>query len=120
MSYEICSCYHPIEHPGSYWNTPGCCWGTKEKEGCYCEGNPLKCDFYPEKRIPKAENKENVERFCPFRTKTVQLAGRPTGNGYPDIWTTQTNFLPCIEEKCVAFTHRQNRKGCALVKIEFD
>ena len=25
------------------------CFGTKEQEICTCGGNPLKCDFYPEK-----------------------------------------------------------------------
>ena len=44
-SYEhgkaICACYHydNIHHCG-------CCWGTKNMEICYCDGNINRCDFY--------------------------------------------------------------------------
>lgn len=29
----------------------GCCLDTKEMDSCSCGGDPMKCDFYPEKRI---------------------------------------------------------------------
>lgn len=44
---EMCDCYHDDM---SYIGTHGVCWGTKEKDPCYCEGDPKKCTFYPEKR----------------------------------------------------------------------
>lgn len=30
--------------------TIGVCYGTKECDRCYCKGNELECDFYPEVR----------------------------------------------------------------------
>ena len=38
---QICSCYHydNINHCGS-------CWGTRDMETCYCDGNVNRCDFY--------------------------------------------------------------------------
>jgi len=38
-----CSCLH--EEYGKQ-----VCYGTKEREECSCEGDPNKCNFYPEKR----------------------------------------------------------------------
>lgn len=38
-----CECYHTeYGHPQ--------CWGTFEREWCYCGGDESKCDFYPKKR----------------------------------------------------------------------
>ena len=53
----LCKCYH--EKQTRVWNpklypamdgieTVGFCYGTKECERCYCKGNELECDFYPE------------------------------------------------------------------------
>lgn len=43
-----CDCYHVIEEkPGKF---SGECWGTKERERCYCGGNMSHCIYYPEKR----------------------------------------------------------------------
>lgn len=44
---EKCTCWHP--ELKSYIGLPQC-WGTKEAEGCTCNGAPGKCDFYPDKR----------------------------------------------------------------------
>ena len=44
---EKCDCYHDDM---TCIGTHGVCWGTREKDPCYCEGNPKKCTFYPELR----------------------------------------------------------------------
>lgn len=36
---KICDCFHMD------YNRP-CCWGTKEKDTCSCEGDMTRCDFY--------------------------------------------------------------------------
>ena len=61
-----CSCYKAIT--SAYYNpipshnteySYGVCNGTKEREHCNCEGNQLKCDYYPEMR--EAAKKENAK-----------------------------------------------------------
>ena len=53
----LCKYYHekqtkvwnPIKYPDMEGiETVGFCYGTKECERCYCKGNELECDFYPE------------------------------------------------------------------------
>lgn len=43
-----CKCYHLY----TGWNgvEVGECWGTREKDECFCDGYEEKCTFYPEKR----------------------------------------------------------------------
>lgn len=48
-----CECYEERELMDSYLydrRLIGICNGTKERDRCRCGGNPVKCDFYPEKR----------------------------------------------------------------------
>lgn len=77
-----CGCYHTKDVTrytydqftglcnGSYSDSVGVCWGTRECEECNCGGNELKCTHYPEKR-KEAEKKlkerigENNKRFIP-------------------------------------------------------
>ena len=40
---DKCTCWHP--ELKSYTGLPQC-WGTKEAEGCTCDGDLEKCDFY--------------------------------------------------------------------------
>ena len=52
--------WNPIKYPdGRGYETVGICYGTKECERCYCEGNRLECDFYPEVR--EEGQKETLE-----------------------------------------------------------
>lgn len=41
---EKCECWHP--ELKSYTGLPQC-WGTSEKDGCECDGDRSKCDYYP-------------------------------------------------------------------------
>lgn len=53
---EQCDCYH-IEYGH------GRCWGTKDMEICYCNGEKAYCDFYKtvrEKGSEKVETKMNT------------------------------------------------------------
>ena len=43
----------------TYGGTRGYCEGTKEQDSCKCGGNPLRCDFYPEK-IEATKEKYNL------------------------------------------------------------
>ena len=61
----LCKCYHEelmnVWNPRKYYDgfayeVVGICYGTKECERCYCKGNELECDFYPEV-IDKAKKK---------------------------------------------------------------
>ena len=40
----ICECYHNLP------NNEGECWGTRERERCYCNGDGRYCSYYLEKR----------------------------------------------------------------------
>lgn len=62
-----CDCYFEYEkkHSGLLIHNgeiiklfEGRCNGTKEIECCSCGGDPAKCDFYPEKRMPAKEKEE--------------------------------------------------------------
>lgn len=53
MEIPMCNAYHD---EANYLGKKGVCWGTKEQEPCNCEGNPLNCNFYPEK-IKETEEK---------------------------------------------------------------
>ena len=37
----------------------GRCWGTKDCEPCSCDGDEMKCDFYPENRKRAKKGKKN-------------------------------------------------------------
>lgn len=63
-----CSCYYekqmnvwnPIKYvDGSGYEIVGFCNGTRECDRCYCKGNRLECDFYPEVR--EKAKKETIE-----------------------------------------------------------
>lgn len=41
-------------------NIKNVCNGTRERDECFCGGNPAKCDFYPEKRV--AYNKSKMKK----------------------------------------------------------
>ena len=47
-----CECYHEriINNHPTFVSE---CWGTKECETCYCNGDTDNCTFYPEKRKEK-------------------------------------------------------------------
>ena len=38
-----CKCYHADRN---FLGGTGVCWGTKECEACFCNGDEAKCDFY--------------------------------------------------------------------------
>lgn len=44
----FCDCYHVIEEKSGKFS--GECWGTRERERCYCNGDTCHCTYYPEKR----------------------------------------------------------------------
>ena len=54
-----CDCYHiqpTIQYryntingdPIPYTKQKGVCWGTREQDECWCDGDRTKCDFYPD------------------------------------------------------------------------
>lgn len=54
-------CYSPFCNQ-SYYQTVGICYGTKEREECFCDGDETKCNFYPEVR-ERALRKNNVVEY---------------------------------------------------------
>lgn len=56
MNIPMCDAYH---NELTYGGVRGVCWGTKEQEHCTCGGNPLRCDFYPEK-IEKTKDEYDI------------------------------------------------------------
>ena len=65
-----CDCYHiqpTIKYrynsvngdPIPYTKQKGVCWGTREQDECYCDGDKTKCDFYPEVRKRALEEVES-------------------------------------------------------------
>lgn len=58
--------------------TTGVCYGTKECEECSCDGDRLKCDFYPDIKL-KAQ-KEEIENSLDYKiNKAIKLLIK---NGY--------------------------------------
>lgn len=67
---QKCDCYHvqtKLRHtyhitavPVYYYMDVGVCWGTKERDECFCGGDRTKCDFYPEVR---EKAKKEVEKI---------------------------------------------------------
>lgn len=43
----------------------GECWGTKERDICYCKGDKCKCDIYPDikqKALKEKQSKQNAKQ----------------------------------------------------------
>lgn len=68
-----CECYHGRERTvyDAYTQSPrfveidGECWGTPERDICYCKGDKCKCDVYPyikQKALKEKELKQNAKQ----------------------------------------------------------
>lgn len=97
---EKCKCWEEQRKVGGWYETynPIClekniqiCNGTKEREECSCDGNPEKCNFYPEKR------KENKT----MNTAEMYLQAQKDGMCYKII----------NKEKCSIDLFYQKNKG---------
>ena len=67
---EKCDCFENVSVRDDADNEYMCysiCNGTREKEECTCEGNPIKCDFYPSVR---AKALEKYKEYQSLRCKT--------------------------------------------------
>lgn len=96
---EKCNCWEEIEKATGFYrgfpmqvkNKIQICNGTKEREECSCNGNPEKCNFYPEKR------KENKT----MNTAEMYLQAQKDGMCYKII----------NKEKCSEDLFYQKNKG---------
>lgn len=75
---EKCNCYHTRTRKRYISTIPvdevyGVCYGTRECEECFCNGNTCECDFYPEKR-------KEVKKT--MRTAEMYLAAQENGKTY--------------------------------------
>nr|DAG87236.1 MAG TPA: hypothetical protein [Herelleviridae sp.] len=59
----ICDCYHSLP------NNEGECWGTKERDRCYCNGDGRYCPYYPEKRNSAIDAKRKNENMSKDMSK---------------------------------------------------
>ncbi len=71
---EKCSCYHEYDYITSC-GANGCCYGTRECDPCWCDGNEARCDFYPEKREKAKAKKE-------LTTAEMWIAAQDDGETY--------------------------------------
>lgn len=59
-----CECYHtrivydPYTQSQRFIEIYGECWGTKERDICYCKGDKCQCDIYPHVKQKALEEKE--------------------------------------------------------------
>lgn len=68
-----CDCYHgrertvydPFTEYPRFIEIDGECWGTPERDICYCKGDKCKCDIYPyvkQKALEEKERKQNAKQ----------------------------------------------------------
>ena len=76
----ICECYHNLP------NNEGECWGTKERERCYCNGDGRYCSYYLEKRnsaIDAERKDKNMSREkTTLNTAEMWLKAQEDGKTY--------------------------------------
>ena len=85
----ICKCFHKEEeviyftdHTVSH--LVGVCWGTKEKDQCSCNGDQLKCDFYPKVREQATQGQLKLSKIIRCKNCSVphnNFTGCPRLNG---------------------------------------
>lgn len=89
---EKCECYHIRERIvyNPYTESPliyiddGECWGTPERDICYCKGDKCQCDYYP-------------------YIKQQALKEKQSKKGKVDIVRTLQHYLDCNEENGVVY-----------------
>lgn len=68
-----CECYHgrertvydPYTESKRFVEIEGECWGTKERDICYCKGDKCQCDIYPyvkQKALKEEQSKQNIKQ----------------------------------------------------------
>jgi len=88
---EKCSCYHTAEQLLGWigpdeplTHTIGICFGTKDREQCFCRGSESECDFYSEKRKPKFGKWISVDDELP-KGECIALNGDKGTYGYGEM-----------------------------------
>lgn len=86
-----CECYHEVERGiyNPYLDRTivvkeGECWGTKERDICFCKGDKCQCDIYPE-------------------IKQKALKEKQSKRGKVDIVRTLQHYLDFNEEDGVVY-----------------
>ncbi len=76
----ICDCYHSLPNNG------GECWGTRERERCYCNGDEHHCTYYSEKRNATTDAKSEEENMskekASLNTAEMWLKAQKDGKTY--------------------------------------
>ena len=94
---NVCSCYKN-----------GRCLGTKEIEGCSCKGDPVMCDFYPQKRNNKTA--ESIMKHVDNISATIKEISYKLVTKYcKDL----DDLMSVIKEQL------QNNGGIADTELEF-
>lgn len=97
----ICDCYHSLP------NNKGECWGTRERERCYCNGDERYCSYYPEKRNSAidAERKDenmskdmNKEKIA-LNTAEMWLKAQKNGKTYVSDYAMYSKATGCVDRK---------------------
>lgn len=123
-----CDSYHMLGYRGVGIGAElvmiGECWGTRERDQCVCGGDPLKCDFYPEKKLKavmedaKAElvakaTDEKPASPTDYKIIAVDFDGTLCENKWPGIGAPRKNVIDYIHAeqdagaKVILWTCRQ-------------
>ena len=67
------------------------CWGTRECEECFCDGDRLKCDFYPEVR---EEARRKIEKLTEWIGKEGSTILTCKNCGWEHDFPIPRNYCP--------------------------
>ena len=93
----ICNCYHSLP------NNEGECWGTKERERCYCNGDTCHCTYYPEKRnfaIDAGRKDGNMSKEkAILNTAEMWLKAQKNGKTYVSDCAMYSKATGCVDRE---------------------
>ena len=96
----ICECYHNLP------NNEGECWGTRERERCYCNGDGRYCSYYLEKRNSaidaERKDKNMSKEKTTLNTAEMWLKAQEDGKTYicnSVLYNKKTGFISVTELK---------------------
>ncbi len=93
----ICDCYHSLP------NNEGECWGTRERERCYCNGDTRHCAYYPEKRnaTTDAENEgeDMSKKKTSLNTAEMWLKAQKDGKTYVSDCAMYSKAAGCVDRE---------------------
>ncbi len=111
----ICDCYHSLP------NNEGECWGTRERERCYCDGDTRHCTYYLEKRNATtdagSEEDDMSKEKTSLNTAEMWLKAQKDGKTYVSdcaMYSKATGYVHRISHNTAwglkPWTHSENNE----------